>query len=583
MSEQPGYPLISAKRDFQRARKRAAMQSLLARLTGRSDQLLSFDDVRQKLKATVSGKRQLRDIPLDAIVGSVGRASDFTRDFLPRDESDQERWARVKAAMNQLVGVPPIEVYQIGEAYFVLDGNHRVSVARESGHSHIQAYVTELQSRVPLSPHTSPDDLIVKAEYAQFLERSSLDEARPNADLAMSVPGNYALLEAEIEALRATLAEEREQSVTFEEAAATWYDTMYLPIAQIIRTQGILRDFPERSEADLYVWIAQHRAELEQALGWQIEPDIAASDLASQRGRSRARFAARIGELLRGAFTPSALESGPPPGTWRQVRHATPEDEHLVADLLVALDGTASGWRALDHAVFIAQQERARLAGLHAVATEHQRGSDAAQAVRAEFERRCADASVQGRLAIEVGDAASLISDRARWIDLVVVSLSYPPGQEPIKRLRSGFRALVQRCPRPILAVPGAASTASRPQRALLPYDGSLKSEEALFVATYLALHWKLALEVVTVAEGEQTTSAALDRARAYLEAHAVAATYTLAHGPVGDAILTAADEHASDVILMGGYGFNALLEIMLGSSVDQVLRESRRPVLICQ
>jgi nucleotide-binding universal stress UspA family protein len=583
VSEQPTYPLVSAKRDFQRARKRAAMRSLLARLTGRSNDLLSFDEVRQKLKATVSGKRQLRDIPLDAIVGSVGRTSDFTRDFLPRTERDQERWARVKAAMNQLIGVPPIEVYQIGEAYFVLDGNPRVSVARESGHTHIQAYVTGVQSRVPLSLSTSPDDLIVKAEYAEFLERTCLDEARPGADLSMSVPGNYMLLEAQIESLRAILAQQRGQPVDVQEAAAQWYDTVYLPIVQIIRDQGILRDFPERTEADLYVWITQHRAELERALGWQVEPDIAASDLASQRSRSPARVAARIGGLLRGAVTPLALDSGPPPGAWRQTRHATPEDQHLLADMLVAIDGAAAGWRALDHAHFIAHQEGARLAGLHAVAAEQQRESAAVRAVRAEFERRCADAGVQARLAVEVGDAASLICDRARWLDLVVVSLSYPPGQEPIKRLRSGFRALVQRCPRPIVAVPGAAGTASRPRRALLPYDGSPKSEEALFIAAYLALRWKLALEVVTVAEGEQTTSAALDHARAYLEAHSVAATYQLAHGAVGDAILAAAQAHASDVILMGGYGFNALLEIVLGSSVDQVLRESRRPVLICQ
>jgi nucleotide-binding universal stress UspA family protein len=582
VSDEP-YAIFSAVRDFQRARKRAAMRDLLARLTGRSDDLLSFEEVKQKLKARVSARRQLRDIPLAAIVGSVGRTADFTRDFLPRVESDEARWSRVKAAMSQLAGVPPIEVYQIGEAYFVLDGNHRVSVARQSGHTHIQAYVTEVQSRVPLTPDTSPDDLIVKAEYADFLERSRLDESRPGADLALTVPGNYTLLEAQIEALRATLAQERGRPIAFEDAAARWYDTVYLPIAQIIRDQGILHEFPGRTEADLYVWVVEHRAEVERELGWQVEPHAAATDLASRRGQRPGRVAARIGGWLRGAITPAALESGPPPGAWRQSRRATPEAERLFADLLVAIDGQAAGWRALDHALFIAHQEGARLAGLHTVASADQREGAEARALRAEFERRCAEAGVQGRLAVEVGGAARLICDRARWTDMIVVSLSYPPGQEPIRRLRSGFRSLVQRCPRPILAVPGGVGTASRPLRALLPYDASPKSEEALFIATYLALRLGLSLAVVTVVEGEQTTSAALDRARAYLEEHGVRASYLLEHGAVGDTILAAAEAHASDVILMGGYGFNPLLEIVLGSSVDQVLRESRRPVLICQ
>jgi nucleotide-binding universal stress UspA family protein len=578
-----GYEVFSAARDFQRARKRAAMQALIARLTGRSVELLSFEDVKQKLKARVGGRRQLRDIPLAAIVGSVGRMADFTRDFLPRVESDQARWSRVKAAMNQLIGVPPIEVYQIGEAYFVLDGNHRVSVARESGHVYIQAYVTEVKSRVPLTPDTSPDDLIVKAEYADFLEHTCLDESRPGAELAMTVPGNYTLLEAQIEALRASLAGERGQPVAVEEAATHWYDTIYLPIAQIIRDQGILHEFPGRTEADLYVWVAEHRAEVEQALGWHVEPAAAASDLATQRGRRPARVAARIGGLLRDAVTPTAFDSGPPPGTWRQARQATPEAERLVADLLVGINGEAAGWRALDHALFVARQERARLAGLHVVASADLRESAEVRALRAEFDRRCVEAGVRGQLAVEVGVAAQLICNRARWTDMIVVSLSYPPGQEPITRLRSGFRSLVQRCPRPILAVPGGAGTVPRPRRALLPYDGSPKAEEALFIATYLALHWGLSLMVVTIAEGEQTTSAALDRARAYLGEHGVEASYLLEHGAVGDVILATVEAHASDVILIGGYGFNALLEIVLGSSVDQVLRESRRPVLICQ
>jgi nucleotide-binding universal stress UspA family protein len=577
------YAIYTAARDFRRARKRAAIRDLIGRLTGRSIDLLAFEDVRRKLRARVGPRRQLRDIPLDAIVGSVGRASDFTRDFLPRNESDEQRWARVKAAVGSLEGLPPIEVYQIGEVYFVLDGNHRASVAREDGATHIQAYVTEVQTRVPLEPDVSLDDLIVKSEYAEFLERTCLDEQRPGCDLAMSVPGQYVALEAQIEAQQAALEAERSEKVPFEEVAAHWYDAIYLPVVRAIRDQGILHEFPGRTEADLYVWLAEHRAELKQSLGWEVAPDEAANDLASRRSQRPMRVVARLSERLLDAVTPDALEAGPPPGAWRQARRATPESAGIVADLLVAIDGEDAGWRALDHALFIAQQEGSRLAGLHVVGSAAQRDGAAAQALRAEFERRCAAAGVPGRLAIEAGGAARLICERARWTDLVVVSLSYPPGHEPITRLRNGFRSLVQRCPRPILAVPNMTGAVSRPQRILLPYDGSPKAEEALFFATYLALHWKQELAVLTVLEGERTTDAAIERAQSYLEAHAVQATYLVERGAVGDAIVRAAEAQASDVIVIGGYGFSPLLEIMLGSAVDQVLRASRRPVLICQ
>jgi len=174
----------------------------MARLTGRSADLLSYEEVRQKLKVKGMGKWGLEDIPLDAIVGSVGRYTDFTRSFLPRQDSDEERWARVKVAVTDLGGLPPIEVYQIGQAYLVRDGNHRVSVARQVAATHIQAYVTEVRTKVPLLPDTQPDDLILKAEYTDFLERTRLDELRPEADLSVTVPGQYQALEEHIEVHR---------------------------------------------------------------------------------------------------------------------------------------------------------------------------------------------------------------------------------------------------------------------------------------------------------------------------------------------------------------------------------------------
>jgi hypothetical protein len=295
LMEQELLTFSAAIDDFHKARSLAALKEILARITGESTQLLSFDEVRQKLKVKGSYDKGLRDIPLDAIVGSVGRYNDFTRDFLPKQDVDETRWARVKVAATGLVGLDPIEVYQIGDVYFVKDGNHRVSVARQLGATHIQAYVTEIRTRVPLTPNVKPDDLILKAEYADFLEKTRLDEYRPQSDLNVTVPGQYPILLEHIDMHRYFMGLDYQRDVSYEEAVTHWYDHVYLPIVQIIRERGILRFFPDRTETDLYLWIAEHRAALEKELGWRINPEDAAIDLEPIRKvPSQARYEHRL-------------------------------------------------------------------------------------------------------------------------------------------------------------------------------------------------------------------------------------------------------------------------------------------------
>ena len=156
------FALAWARDDFRRARLRAKLERIVAFLAGRSSELLRYKEVRRKLGGTNQVERGLQDIPVDAIVGSVNRYRDFTRHFLPKQDEDAARWVGVRVAMASLAGLPPIEVYQIGQVYFVLDGNHRVSVARQLGSSHIQAYVTEVETKVPLTPDVRPEDLTLK-------------------------------------------------------------------------------------------------------------------------------------------------------------------------------------------------------------------------------------------------------------------------------------------------------------------------------------------------------------------------------------------------------------------------------------
>lgn len=583
MPEHEFSSTVSAIQDFRRARRRAAIEALFARLRGQSSELLSYEDVRQKLRANSRREKGFEDIPLDAIIGSVGRYTDFTRGFFPLQDSDAHRWARVKAAITSLEGVPPIDVYQIGDAYFVRDGNHRVSVARELGATHIHAHVTEVQTAVPLSPTDSPDDVILKAEYTDFLAWSELRAALPGADLMVTAPGRYEDLREHISVHRYFMGLEQKREIGIREAVAHWYEHVYLPVVRAINNLGILRDFPERTETDLYLWTLEHRATLEKTLGWTIDPEDAAESLAARYSPKAARVLTRLSDRLLNTLLPENLAISPPPGEWRRKEESRQRNQSdtLFHDILVSIDGKAQGWQTLDQAIELARRERGRLLGLHITPAAGYEGTQSALELELEFERRCQVAGVTGKLAFGNGPIAHEITARARWADLIVAPLNYPPAADPIGKLRSGFRTMILRSPIPILAVP---ETLFPVERALLAYDGSPRSETALFMATVLATRWSdLALIVLTVSPDPDTAEKHLAEARTYLVDHGVNATYLqCTERKASKSLLAIAREHAVGLILMGGYGRNALLEVFLGSTVNDVLRRREYPVLIC-
>ncbi len=573
--------MATAIHDFQRARRKAALRELVARITGESLDLLPYEEVRQRIQAHVQRERGLQDIPLDAIIGSVGRYTDFTREFLPKQDTDAHRWARIKVEALGLKGLPPIDVYRIGNAYFVKDGNHRVSVARELGASHIQGYVTEVETTVSLEPDTELDDLILKAEYADFIEWANLRECFED-DLILTAPGKYEDLKDHIRVHQYYMGIEQDREVTREEAVIHWHEDVYLPIVAIIRQLDLLRAFPDRTETDLYLWMAEHRAALTEALGWEIDPEAAAEDLAQSFSTQPDRVLSRIGGTLIDALTPEGLSPSPEAGTWRQSRtHRHDENAGLFRNILVPIDGKPNGWRTLSEALTIAQREGGHILGLHIVPDTAYRETSVAAETEAEFKRRCAERSVPGEMALETGSIASEITKRAKWADLIVAPLNYPPGADAIAKLRSGFHTMIVRSPCPVLALP-------RPlfplQRVLLAFDGSVTSREALYLMPYLAYRFEAALTVLTTSDDDAWIEETLEEARAYLSDYEVQADYVALPAPdVGEAIRTVAAERDVDLIAMGSYGRNALLEVVLGSTVNDILRKSRRPVLICR
>jgi nucleotide-binding universal stress UspA family protein len=549
------YQIHSAIQDFQSARQRAAVQEVLARFTGRSTQLLSYEDVAQKLKLRARTERGIQNIPLDAIVGSVGRYSDFTRTFLPRRNDDRDRWAGVKAAIEKSEGLPPIEVYKVGEVYFVVDGNHRVSIARQLGSGTIEARVIEFQTEVELTPDVQPDDLIAKAEYVDFLDATRLRETRPNVDLSVTSCCQYEKLMEQVRVSQYLLQEEKKQDVPLQEAAAYWYDTIYIPLAEAVRDRGLLRWFPGRTITDLYIWIAENRATLEKELGWEIQSDITATDLILER----------------------SVKSEP--GSWRKARTATRYTDRLFADILVPLSGFAESWDTLEQAILIAQREASILHGLHIVASKDDAQSPDALGVKARFDQTCREAGVEGSLAIDVGDVTQKICDRAVLTDLIVLKMTTPPSSG-ISALGSSYRTIIGRSSRPLLTVP---KQATQFKRALLAYDGTDRSKEALFVATYLSEVWKTGLVVFTALDGTKVRADAQDYARRYLELHEVEAEYIVSEHGAMDFLKQTAEERQVDLVFMGSHGGTLFNQVFVGSALDYMLRESKVPIFICR
>lgn len=546
----------SAVHEFQRARRRADLSRLVNQMGGGRTRLLPYDEVRRRLRAVESAGKRLEDVPVDAIVGSVGRYNDFTREFLPRNDSDQGRWVGVQMAMTGLQGVPPVELYRLGDAYFVRDGNHRVSVARQLGVRTIQAYVTPVRTRVPYSASDDLEELILKGEYADFLEATRLDELRPGADLEVTEPGAFESLLEHISVHRYYMGIDQDREVGYEEAVAHWYDRVYLPLVESIRTSGILRGFPGRTEADLYLWLADHRARIEDELGWkipgqQVVQGVAGGHLAGPEER---------GALLRHLAEDEAARSR----------------GYLADDLLVAFDLGEAGRQALDQALVLARREGARIYGLRVLpddAPEEER-----QRTREAFQARCREAGITGQLAFRDGDPLARILERATWVDVVIANLAYGGGGGREATLAGAIRPLLRRSPRPLLALSGTVTALERP---LVAYDGGPRSETALFAAVYAAVKWSQQPVVLSVHEGAGRAEEALARARAMFERYGARADYVAAHRPVADAIVRVAHERDCDVIMMGSYRYSLWFEEVFGGVLEAVIRRVGIPVLI--
>ena len=278
-----------ARNDFSRVRMKESIGRILALLKAQKDEMLSLGDVRSLVRPESETYRGLQTVPIDRIVGSEGRYRDFNRAFLPRHDKLMRRWISVDEAHYRNIILPPIKLFEIGGAYFVRDGNHRVSVAKAQGAEFIDAEVISLSSEIALSPDMTRDEIkraVIQFEKRKFFEVTCLDRNRPDCSIEFTEIGRYDELLSHIREHKWYINLKRKEEIPFEEAAVSWYDTVYAPIVRIIREAGLLWRFPGATEADLYVFIGKHWGELNARYGPLFTLEEAAEDFSNVR-RSR--------------------------------------------------------------------------------------------------------------------------------------------------------------------------------------------------------------------------------------------------------------------------------------------------------
>lgn len=284
-----------ARYDFQKARTRAFFNEIFSSLFRKNNELFQFDEVKQLVSPHGMQYRGLQSIPIDKIVGSEGRYQDFDRDFMPISDTVQLRWENLDLASRQNVTLPPISVYKIGEFYFVRDGNHRVSVAKQRGQDFIDAEVVELYTKVPLE-HMTEKDLLIADSYHEFLNFTHIDRVVPRAEFKLTNPWGFYRLMEHVQTFHYLISEKEKKPIPWEEGVRRWYHELYAPVVKTIKQKRILKRFPGREAGDLYIWVMDHWHFLKEKFG-NIPIEDALDDYSAHFGLSP--FRQFLGRLSR--------------------------------------------------------------------------------------------------------------------------------------------------------------------------------------------------------------------------------------------------------------------------------------------
>ena len=553
--------------DFHRLRSKAALERFWAGIRGESLDLMPYDEVSSKLRAVSQTNIGVQQVPLENIIGSVNRTSDFDRNFRPLSDGDRSRWANVKAAMTSpyTTGVPPVSLYKIGEAYFVLDGNHRISIAKEMGLDSIEAYVTEVKTKVPLSSSFTLEELAEKAALADFLEDTHLDRILPGIDLSLKRIENYPLLVEHINVHQYYMGIDQNREVSFDDAALDWYDHVYSPVVKIIEDSGLRYEFPDFTITDLYLWVLDRQQDLREEYGTSFKTENVVDFVASMEGKQTKDSGTSADRELERRIS-GELEG---------------HSDCLFRDILVGLSHSDVDLSAQKQAMMMNRCGDGSILGLHVKADSDLATPETEAELETTFYQQLNERQMKGRFIKVSGTVSKTLQEYGLLSDVTVVKLSYPPGGSVFDRLSSGIITLLQTSRRPIMFVKEVVMPVSR---VLLIYDEGEKGREALYIAAYYAARYGCGLFIMMPEKDSKSSEDAFNFAVDYLAAvnldfQVVPQSSNLLSESLESLIL----ENSISTVMVGGYRSSGLIGRIFSSAVDRVLELSSVPVLVCQ
>ena len=266
-----GFPGSDAQSDFSRARRSRLLAEIGRRLRREPDDvalMLPFEEVVESLGRVGQHDLGLQVVPLDAIVGSVDRTVDFDRGLLPTSARLRSRWERIAAAQRRGEALPPVSLYKVGDLYFIRDGHHRVSVAKSLGRKDIDAYVTEVTTRLRLGQDTLVSDLPLKDHERLFRERVPLAlQARER--IRVTDPWDYGTLAEAVEAWGFRAMQNRGTYMDRREVARHWFEEEYEPVVELLRAGQLIAE--DETETEAYLRVAADRYRVLRTHEWSDE------------------------------------------------------------------------------------------------------------------------------------------------------------------------------------------------------------------------------------------------------------------------------------------------------------------------
>jgi ParB-like chromosome segregation protein Spo0J len=230
--------------------------------------MLPFEEVVESLGRVGQHDLGLQVVPLDAIVGSVDRTVDFDRGLRPTSARLRSRWERIAAAQRRGEALPPVSLYKVGDLYFIRDGHHRVSVAKSLGRKDIDAYVTEVTTRLKLGEDTLVSDLPLKDHERLFRERVPLPpEARER--IRVTDPWDYGALAEAVEAWGFRAMQNRGTYMDRREVARHWFQEEYEPVVELLRAGDLIAE--DETETEAYMRVADDRYRVLRTHEWSDE------------------------------------------------------------------------------------------------------------------------------------------------------------------------------------------------------------------------------------------------------------------------------------------------------------------------